>query len=42
MGGMRKSPVACWRPIGVYMHVFEGLNMRTVFVERAEVAQRIS
>ncbi len=28
------------RPIGVCMHLFEGLNMRTVFVEKAEVALR--
>ena len=28
------------RPIGVRMHIFEGLNMRTVFVERSEVACR--
>ena len=28
------------RPIGVRMPIFEGLNMRTVFVERSEVACR--
>ena len=28
------------RPIGVSMHIFEGLNMRTVFVEKSEVACR--
>ena len=28
------------RPIGISMHLFEGLNMRTIFVERAEIALR--
>ena len=28
------------RPVGVRMHIFEGLNMRTVFVEKSEVACR--
>lgn len=38
----RKFDMQEHRPIGVHPHLFEGLNMRTIFVEDAQTAKRKS
>lgn len=38
--GMARFNLQEHRPVGISFHIFEGLNMRTVFVEKAATARR--